>query len=134
MDPFYFAVVVLGYFLWHQEENCLLIHFASGVEKLASVEPVHFDEVSETTRCELVLQAMLLTAIGFAECTWCQDGYTTTSLERVSIECRKTKTKVITLANQKGRRQSSKPIKTRSNYTQPTRSAGKCARASHDWF
>ena len=38
-------------------------------------------------------------------------------LERVSIECRKTKTKVITLANQKGQRQSSKPIKTRSNYT-----------------
>ena len=38
-------------------------------------------------------------------------------IERVSIECRKTKTKVITLANQKGRRQSSKPIKTRSNYT-----------------
>ena len=39
------------------------------------------------------------------------------AIERVSIECRKTKTKVITLANQKGRRQSSKPIKTRSNYT-----------------
>ena len=36
-------------------------------------------------------------------------------LERVSIECRKTKTKVITLANQKGRRQFSKPVKTRSN-------------------
>ena len=34
-----------------------------------------------------------------------------------SFECRKTKTKVITLANQKGRRQSSKPIKTRGNYT-----------------
>ena len=33
-------------------------------------------------------------------------------LEWVSIECRKTKTKVITLPNQKGRRQSSKPIKT----------------------
>ena len=32
-------------------------------------------------------------------------------IERVSIECRKTKTKVITLPNQKGRRQSSKPIK-----------------------
>ena len=39
------------------------------------------------------------------------------SLERVSIECRNTKTKVITLANQKGLRQSSKPIKTRSNDT-----------------
>ena len=38
-------------------------------------------------------------------------------LERFSNECRKTKTKVITLANQKGQRQSSKPIKTRSNYT-----------------
>ena len=38
-------------------------------------------------------------------------------IKRVSIECRKTKTKVITLANQKGRRQSGKPIKTRSNYT-----------------
>ena len=38
-------------------------------------------------------------------------------IERVSIECRKTKTKVITLANQKELRQSSKPIKTRSNYT-----------------
>ena len=38
-------------------------------------------------------------------------------IERVSMECRKTKTKVITLANQKGRRQSGKPIKTRSNYT-----------------
>ena len=32
-----------------------------------------------------------------------------------SNECRKTKTKVITLANQKGRRQSGKPIKARSN-------------------
>ena len=55
-------------------------------------------------------------------------------LERVSIECRKTKTKIITLANQKEQRQSSKPIKTRSNHAQATQSAGKCARASHDWF
>ena len=39
------------------------------------------------------------------------------AVERVSIECRKTKTKVIALANQKGRRQSGKPIKTQSNYT-----------------
>ena len=38
-------------------------------------------------------------------------------IERVSIECRKSKTKVITLTNQNERRQSSKPIKTRSNYT-----------------
>ena len=33
------------------------------------------------------------------------------TLKRFSNECRKTKTKVITLANHKGRRQSSKPIK-----------------------
>ena len=34
----------------------------------------------------------------------------TDCLEQISIECRETKTKVITLANQKVRRQSSKPI------------------------
>ena len=45
------------------------------------------------------------------------ENITPYSIERVSIDCRKTKNKVITLANQKGRRQSSKPIKTRSNYT-----------------
>ena len=38
------------------------------------------------------------------------------SLERFSFEYRKTKTKVITLANHKGHRQYSEPIKTRSNY------------------
>jgi len=37
-------------------------------------------------------------------------------IEQFSTECRKTKTKVITLANHKGHRQSSKPIKTRSKY------------------
>ena len=37
-------------------------------------------------------------------------------IERITIECRKTKTKIITLANHKGRRQSSEPIKTPSKY------------------
>ena len=37
-------------------------------------------------------------------------------IERFSFEYRKTKTKVITLANHKGHRQYSEPIKTRSNY------------------
>ena len=37
-------------------------------------------------------------------------------LERFSTECRKTKTKVIALANHKGHKQDSEPIKTRSNY------------------
>jgi len=41
---------------------------------------------------------------------------TVTLFERFSIECRKTKTKVITLASHKGDRQSSEPIETRSNY------------------
>ena len=36
--------------------------------------------------------------------------------ERFSFECRKTKTKVITLANHKEHRQYTEPIKTRSNY------------------
>ena len=37
-------------------------------------------------------------------------------IERFSIECRKTKAKVITLANHKEHTQYSEPIKTRSNY------------------
>ena len=37
-------------------------------------------------------------------------------LARFSIECRETKTKVITLANNKGHKQSNEPIKTQSKY------------------
>ena len=45
------------------------------------------------------------------------NGYVSTiSIERFSFECRKTKTKVITLANHKEHRQYSEPIKIRSNY------------------
>ena len=39
------------------------------------------------------------------------------AIEQFSIECRRTKTKVITLANHKGRRAIHCPIKTQSNYT-----------------
>ena len=39
------------------------------------------------------------------------------NIDQFSIECRKTKTKVITLANHKRRRAIHCPIKTRSNYT-----------------
>ena len=55
-------------------------------------------------------------------------------IERFSIECRKTKTKVITLANHRRHRQSSEPIKTRSNYMKLTQRAGKRMRVSRDWF
>ena len=50
-------------------------------------------------------------------------GSNCTLIERFSIECRETKTKVITLANNGGHRQSSEPIKTRSNYMKLTQSA-----------
>ena len=53
-------------------------------------------------------------------------------IEPFSIECRKTKTKVITPVNHKGHRQYSEPIKVRSKYMQLTQSAGK--RVRHDWF
>ena len=58
----------------------------------------------------------------------------TCSLEWFSFECRKTKTKVITLANHIGHRQYIEPIKTRSNYMWLTQSAGKCMRARHNWL
>ena len=45
-------------------------------------------------------------------------------IEQFSIECRKTKTKEITLANHKDRKHYSEPIKTRSKYMQFTQSAG----------
>ena len=47
------------------------------------------------------------------------------ALEQFSIECRKTKTKVITQANHSGRRQSNKPIKARSKYKKPGAKRGK---------
>ena len=56
-------------------------------------------------------------------------------IERFLIECRKTKTKVITFTNQRTRRQSNEPIRTPSKYMQPAPSAaGKRVQASRDWF
>ena len=62
-------------------------------------------------------------------------------LERSSIECRKTKTKLIAAAityihtyNHKKHWQSSEPIKTRSKYKKLARSLGKGTRASHGWL
>ena len=61
-------------------------------------------------------------------------GFKPLHLEWFSFECRKTKTKVITLANHIGHRQYIEPIKTRSNYMWLTQSAGKCMRARHNWL
>ena len=46
-------------------------------------------------------------------------------LERFSFECRKTKTKVITLTNHNSRKQSNEPIRARSKYMLPAPNAGK---------
>ena len=56
-----------------------------------------------------------------------------TSLERFSVERRKTKNKVITLANHR-RKQHNEPIRIQSKYMQPVLSAGKRVRARHGWF
>ena len=56
------------------------------------------------------------------------------NIEWFSVECRKTKTRVITLANHKEHTQYSESIKTRSNYRYLKQSAGKRVRVSHDWF
>ena len=53
-------------------------------------------------------------------------------IEKFSIDCRKTNTKVISLADHKGHRQSNEQIQTQSKYMQQARSAGKRARASHE--
>ena len=46
----------------------------------------------------------------------CESKEATRGLEWFSFECRKTKTKVITLANHKEHRQYSEPIKIQSKY------------------
>ena len=43
------------------------------------------------------------------------------SIEQFSIECHKTKTKVITMTNHISRKQSNEPIRTRSKYMRQTR-------------
>ena len=55
-------------------------------------------------------------------------------MERFSFECRKTKTKVITLTNHNSRKQSIEPIRARSKYMSPVPSAGKRVQVNHDWF
>ena len=55
-------------------------------------------------------------------------------IERFSIECRKTKTKVITPTNHKQRKQHNGPIRTRSKCMQPVPRAGKRVQVRHDWF
>ena len=60
--------------------------------------------------------------------------HTLSLLERFSFECRKAKTKVITLTNHNSRKQFKEPIRARSKYMSPVPSAGKRVRVSHDWF
>ena len=59
-------------------------------------------------------------------------------LERFSIECRKTKTKVTNLANHKGHRQSSEPIKIRNTCNRREARENACEQASNgftaDWL
>ena len=62
------------------------------------------------------------------------EGQHTEVFDMFSSECRKTKTKVITLANHKRHRQSNEPIRTQSKCMQPAPSARKRLQASYDWF
>ena len=55
-------------------------------------------------------------------------------LKPFSVECRKTKTIAITLMCHNKRKPYNKPISMRSDDMLPVQSAGKYARASHDWF
>ena len=55
-------------------------------------------------------------------------------LERISIECPKTNTKVINAANHNKHELPDEPVRTRSKYMLPAPSAGKRVRASPNWF
>ena len=63
------------------------------------------------------LQYCLLFRESFSEssfCAWCAQNYLL--LERFSFECRKARTKVITLTNYNKRKQRNEPIRIRSKY------------------
>ena len=55
-------------------------------------------------------------------------------IERFSIECRKTKTKVVAVTNHNSHKQCNGPIRGRSKYMSPVPSAGKRVQVNHDWF
>ena len=55
-------------------------------------------------------------------------------LEWFSVECRKIKMKVTTLANHNRCRQSNQPIRTQSEYILVHSKYGKHMEASHNWF
>ena len=55
-------------------------------------------------------------------------------IEQFSNECRKTKTKAITLTNHNRNKTQNEPIRNQIKYKQLALSAGKRVRASHDWF
>ena len=62
------------------------------------------------------------------------DRFIDVCLERFSNECRKTKTKAITLTNHNRNKTQNEPIRNQIKYKQLALSAGKRVRASHDWF
>ena len=55
-------------------------------------------------------------------------------MKRFSMECRKTKTKVTTLANHKGHRQFNEPIKTRAKCMQLMHGAGKSVKVRQFFY
>ena len=55
-------------------------------------------------------------------------------IERFSNECRKTKTKAITLTNHNRNKTQNEPIRNQIKYKQLVLSAGTRVQASHDWF
>ena len=101
--------------------------------------PKRNDPVCFWRRIETVLYYLQVLLRGWQGWTWMHGNWMNwvkwgQALEWFSFECRKTKTKVITLANHIGHRQYIEPIKTRSNYMWLTQSAGKCMRARHNWL
>ena len=57
-----------------------------------------------------------------------------TKIELFAIECRKTKSKVITMACQKKRKYPKEPMRTQRKTNQIPSSAGRRERPSRDWF
>ena len=95
-----------------------------------------FEKAFDSTDWGFMLKCLDVFGFGPNFKGWVETFYTNISscIEQFSFECRKTKTKVITLTNHNSRKQSYEPIRARSKYMSPVPSAGKRVRVNHDWF
>ena len=102
------------------QQNCVTGHLYLGIAEesadhffYGTLSPVSLQKLLEVCNIDHKLPGALAT-IGFPEGLQVQTMIPLLKIERFSFECRKTKTKAITMTNHNKRKQQDEPIRTRS--------------------